>query len=246
MNLYAIGSIDVKRRGDSRTIDGKLTMVGGDLSLGGKKHALERGTIVFDADSPGGAMDLLFARRESNAALRDVSRASAGDSVTIHLEGPLDNRRTTLGGAGSPGTLFDLLSMHNAGRPRYKSEPDLPATNSPQFPQHDNLLLVSYLSVNVPHLLFLDKVSAWADAYDERGTRSYGRIEHYESEGYAADGNLRVRMVGRPRGAGQSAAEMQVDYLFFNTRQTAFGVGASAGSRLGGGPGIVFEWSSED
>jgi hypothetical protein len=30
------------------------------------------------------------------------------------------------------------------------------------------------------------------------------------------------------------------------SRQTAFGIGASAGSRLGGGPGIVLEWSSED
>jgi hypothetical protein len=57
---------------------------------------------------------------------------------------------------------------------------------------------------------------------------------------------MRVRMVGRPRGAGQSAAEVQLDYLFMNSPQTAVGVGVAAGSRLGGGPGIFFEWSSED
>jgi len=36
------------------------------------------------------------------------------------------------------------------------------------------------------------------------------------------------------------------DVLFANTPQTAFGVGVAGGSRGGGGPGIFFEWSSDD
>jgi hypothetical protein len=246
MNLYATGEIKVNKRGDDTAIDGKLKMVGGDLSLGGRKHPLAKGHFFFDKEHPGGEMDLLFARQEHNATLRDISQASGGETVDIHLQGPLGARRTTLGGAGSPGTLFDLLSVHNAGRQRYVSEPDMPASMSAEFPQHDNLLLLSYLAVNVPHLLFLDKVAAWSDAYDGRATNEYGRIQHYQSEGYSEDGDFRVRALGRREGIGRSNAEVQLDYLFSNTPQTAVGVGVSAGNRLGGGPGVFFEWSSKD
>jgi hypothetical protein len=246
MNLYTVGAIHIKRRGNQRSINGKLNMVGGDLSLGGRKHQLVKGHIIFDEECKGGCMDLLFARKEVPVALRSISKASGGDTVNIHLEGPLSARVTTLSGAGSPGTLFDLLSMHNAGRPRYVSQPDLPATAATEFPQHFNLLMLSYFSVNVPHLLFLDRVAAWSDAYDGRATGSYGQIRHYRSEGYYADGKFRVRGEMRPRGAGQSQGEVGFEYLFSNTPQTAIGVGVNVGTRGGGGPGVFFEWSSED
>lgn len=246
MNLYAVGGLKIKRRGKKRTINGKLDMVDGDLSLGGKKHALVKGHFLFNEECSGGCMDLLFARKEHPSALRDVSSASAGDTVNIHLQGPLSARVTTLSGAGSPGTLFDLLSMHNAGRPRYVSQPDLPATAATEYPQHFNLLMLSYFSVNVPHLLFLDRIAAWSDAYDGRGTGSYGQYRHYRAEGYYADDTFRVRGEMRPPGAGQSEAELGFEYLFSNTPQTAVGVGVNVGSRGGGGPGIFLEWSSKD
>jgi hypothetical protein len=246
MDLWPVGEIRVERRGEKRHIDGLLTMQDGWLSLGGRKHPLERGTIRFDDEHPGGVMDLWFARTEHETTLREVSRASAGEDVTIHLEGPLDARRTTLGGAGSPGTLFDLLSVHNAGRTRYHSQPDLPSGAVVEYPQHDNLLLLSYLAVNVPHLLFLDKVSAWSDVYDGRSNQAYGRIEHFEAEGYAADGKVRVRAAQEPPAAGASGAHLDVDWLWVNDAGTAVGIGVSAGDRLGGGPGFFVEWSSED
>lgn len=246
MNLYTVGGLTIKRRGNQRSINGRLDMVGGDLSLGGKEHALVRGHILFDEKCSGGCMDLLFARKEVPAALRDVSKASGGDTVNIRLEGPLSARVTTLSGAGSPGTLFDLLSMHNAGRPRYYSEPDVPATSATQFPQHFNLLMLSYFSVNVPHLLFLDRVAAWSDVYDGRATNAYGENRHYRAEGYYADDKLRVSGTMRPPTAGASEGELGFDYMFSNTPQTAVGVGVTIGTRGGGGPGVFFEWSSKD
>ena len=166
--------------------------------------------------------------------------------MNIHLQGPLSARKTTLSGAGSPGTLFDLLSVHNAGRQRYMSEPDLPASAVTEFPQHFNLLMLSYFSVNVPHLLFFDRIAAWSDIYDGRGTQAYGQIRHYRNEGYYDNDTLRVRGTMRPPVAGQSEAELGFDYMILNTPQTAVGVGVTVGSRAGGGPGVFFEWSSED
>ena len=248
LDVWASGRIEVKRRDDEPgpTIRGALAIVRGNLSLGGRGHDLETGSITFSASHPKGYMDMHFARREPNATLRDISKKSGGDEVKISLVGPIGKHTTTLSGAGSPGTLFDLLSVHNVGRVRYLSAPDMPSSVATEYPQFDNLLLMSYLAVNVPHLLFLDRVSAWADPYDGRGTHAYGDIRNYESEGYSADGNWRLRMTGRPPAAGTSEAEINYDLLLHNSARSAAGVGLGAGSRLGGGPSVFFEWSSDD
>ncbi|MEM6789526.1 MAG: hypothetical protein AAF715_18545 [Myxococcota bacterium] len=246
LQLVTDGEIDIKRRGRGRKITGKLDMHGGSVFLGGRFHKLVNGYIEFDEKNPGGYADLLFARREHNATLRDISKASGGRVVKIHIAGPLSDRKITLNGAGSPGTLYDLLSVHNAGRVRYQTQPDLPASMNAQFPQFNNLLVLSFFAVNLPGALVMDKVNGWADPYDGRGTERYGRVQNYEAEGYARDGSFRVRVVTNPPRAGQSDAEMTFDVLFTNTPQAAFGVGVSGGSRGGGGPGIFFEWSSED
>jgi hypothetical protein len=39
---------------------------------------------------------------------------------------------------------------------------------------------------------------------------------------------------------------VELDYLFENDPRLLFGIGATGGSRGGGGPGIVLEWSSSD
>jgi len=245
LDLIVKGDIDFSRRGESKNLDGELAVVGGSLSLGGKKHELLEGKMVFENDCVA-CVDLLYGRKEANTTLREASRASAGELVTIRMQGPITHRETTLGGTSSPGTLYDLLSAHNAGRPWHKAQPDMPATITVEYPHYENLLLLSYLSVNVPELLFMDKVGAWADAYDGRGTESYGKLRHYESEGYSDDGDFRVRALKKPPQAGSSENELTFEWLFANTPQTAFGVGVSGGDRLGGGPGIFFEWSSED
>ena len=238
------GDLRVEIRPEGRKIRGKLAMTKGELSLGGKMHPLKQGSWVFDDAHPAGEVDLTFERQLPPWALRDVSEASAGTSLRIHMTGPVTDRKTVLSGAGSPGTLFDLLSMHNVGRERFYSEADLPESVAVEFPQHSGLLALSFISVNLPHLLFLDRVAAWADSFD--GPRAYGRLEHYEAERYFADGKGRVRAAKRPAGVGRSEAELEVDYLFMNEPRVLFGVGATGGSRGGGGPSVVLEWSSKD
>jgi hypothetical protein len=238
------GDLRVEIRPDGRKIRGKLSMTKGELSLGGKMHPLKEGSWVFDDAHPSGEVDLTFERQLPPWALRDVSEASAGTALRIHMTGPVSDRKTVLSGAGSPGALFDLLSMHNVGRERFYSEADLPESVAVEFPQHSGLLALSFISVNLPHLLFLDRVAAWADSFD--GPRAYGRLEHYEAERYFADGKGRVRAAKRPAGIGRSEAELEVDYLFMNEPRVLFGVGATGGSRGGGGPSVVLEWSSKD
>jgi hypothetical protein len=237
------GTLDVALRGSERTIRGALTMTAGELSLGGAMHPLTKGSLTFDDQNPKGFLDLSFAKKLAPWQLRGISNASGGDAITIHMSGPLSDRKTVLGGVG-PGALFDLLAMHNEGRERFVSGPDLPEAATVDFPQHGGLLALSFISVNLPHLLFLDRVVGWADPYD--APKAYGRVEHYEAERYFADGDARVKASMRPPGVGRSQAELELDYLFENDPRLLFGVGVSGGSRGGGGPGLVLEWSSSD
>lgn len=218
-------------------------MTRGELSLGGKMHALKEGSLSFDDKHPQGWADLWFEQPLAPWQLRDISEASGKKAISIHMFGPVSDRRTVLSGAGSPGALLDLLSMHNAGRERLLAQPDMADSFSVEFPQTQGLLALSFISVNLPHLLFLDRVAAWSDPYDDG---RYGRIEHFRGERYFADGKGRVVAQKRPAGVARSEADLEVDYLFVNDARTLFGVGAAAGTRGGGGPGVVLEWSSKD
>ncbi len=242
IELHPSGTITLKIRPEGRTIRGKLDMAGGELSLGGKMHPLTRGTLTFDEKRPTGWIDLWFTRELPPWTLRNVSRASGGKDIEIHMFGPLADRRTVLAGAG-PGALFDLLSLHNVGRERFVTDADLPESDTVEFPQHQGLLTLSFLSVNLPHLLFLDRVAAYSDKLD--GPKAYGQLDRYEGDRYFADGHGRIRAARRPPDVGRSEAEVEALYLFENTPQLLFGIGGAAGSRGGGGPGVVLEWSSE-
>ncbi len=158
--------------------------------------------------------------------------------------GPISDRRTVLSGAGSPGGLFDLLAMHNEGRERIHTDPDMPTSSAVEYPQTDGLLVLSFISVNLPHLLFLDRVDAWANPDD--GFDAYGRIEHYEGQRFSSDGRVRILATERPPTVGASEDEVELDYCFTNTDRTLFGVGAVAGSRGGGGGDVFFEWSTKN
>ncbi len=245
MDLQVRGEIDVTIRPGRKTrVEGELRPEGGYLMLGGRNHDFHHGKIVFNEEHPAGYMDFSFAYPVADPSLRDFSLHSQGDTVRIHMEGPVTAYETTLAGVGSPGTLFDLLAIHNTGRARYTSEPDMPATVAVQYPQHWNLLMLGFMRVNLPHLLFLDRIGAWADPYDSRN--AYGRVQHMEGEAYTNDGAARVRAVVRPRQTGRSQAELQYDWLLVHDERKALGVGFRGGSRLGGGPGITLDWSSDD
>lgn len=238
------GSLNIELRGGARKIRGQLVINSGSLALGGTQHPLIGGSLTFDDTNPAGFMDVSFGKKARPSALRDIAVESDGDQVVIHMFGPVSDRRTVLQGAGSPGALYDLLSMHNQGRSRFTTEPDMPMSNTVQYPTHDGLLVLSFISTNLPHLLFLDKVQSWSDPYDGYG--SYGQIDHYEAQRVTSNGKVRVLATRRPEATGQSDHELELDYLFTNNDQTIFGVGAVAGSRGGGGADIFVEWSSKD
>ncbi len=242
--LEPSGSVAVRVRPTEKSVRGVLGVDNGAISIGGVRHPLVHGAITFDDAHPVGNLDFLFARPLRPSALRDISQASGGDAVTVHLFGPPGKQTIVLGGAGSPGALWDALAMHNQGRPRFHTEPDLPASNSAQFPQLDGVLILSFLTVNMPHMIFLDRVAAWADPYDR--ANAYGRLERYEAERAIAGGKGRVAVTGRPLTAGQSRWEAEIDYLFVHGLRTRAGVGLTGGTRGGGGPDVFFEWSSDD
>jgi hypothetical protein len=100
------------------------------------------------------------------------------------------------------------------------------------------------MAVNLPHNLFLSRMNAWSDEYDDRF--AYGKIRHLEAERYSRSGNTRIRATQRPPTMGQSNGELEADYLFLNQPRTKAGVGVVGGTRAGGGPAFFFEWASED
>ncbi len=241
IDLSPRGEISVRIRPSGREIRGQLVMDEGELSVGGRMHALEKGTFTFDESHPTGDMDLWFSKKLGTAPLRDISRASGTESIRIHMSGPPSDRKTVLSGAGA-GSLYDLLAMHNAGHPRFATEPDMPDTGSIEFQSLDSILILSFLAGNLPHLLFLDRAGAWSDPYDD--TRTYGRINHYDAE--KTSGAIRVRGRGRPQTLGASEAEVGVEVLFVDTPSFEAGTGLKGGSRGGGGPELFLQWSSDD
>lgn len=245
IEVYPHGDIHIKLRPNSYAAKGELKMgSGGGLQLGGQLHPLVKGTMTFDEKNPKGYLDIHFERPMRASALRNISEASAGQGVKVHVIGPLTDFKTVLSGAGNPGAMWDVLSMHTVGRERHVIEPDLPGAMVVDFPQQDNLLVLSFLSLNLPHLLFLDRFAIWADPYDD--PRAYGKLTHMEAERYMAGDSVRLRAGARPPSAGQSEAEVEIDYLFVNVPRMLFGVGLTGGTRGGGGPGVVWEWSSKD
>ena len=228
-------------------VEGVLHVVDGNMSLAGRLHQVsktEESRIYFDREHPAGELDLYVRREPNPVVLRDISKVSArGDDVRLHLTGPLSKPISNVTGVGNA-DLWDILPVHNAGRVKYATQPDMPATSTAQIPREYDVVLISYMVANLPHNAFLDRVSAWADPYDDRF--AYGRIQHLEAERYSESGKTRIRAASRPPTMGQSSAELEADYLFLNSPRTKAGMGLTAGSRLGGGPSLFFEWSSED
>ncbi|HEU0035249.1 MAG TPA: translocation/assembly module TamB domain-containing protein [Kofleriaceae bacterium] len=240
-DLMAHGELAVTVRDEGVKTRGALVMERGTLGLFGREHQLVSGQLAFTDEHPHGWLDLTFARKLPNATLRGMSRASAGDSALVIFSGPPTKPKTKLGGA-SNAALAEVMAAHNAGRPVYLSEPDMPASETVQAPRGDQLQMLTFMASNLPHLLFMDRVAAWADPYDS--PESYGRIENLEA--MRVRQRSRVKAVTRPHTPGRSSAELQWDRLLLDTDRTAFGVGVRGGSRGGGGIGLFLEWSSDD
>ena len=246
--LVAQGELEVKLRpGQKPAIRGELAVVDGYMSLGGRNHGMDRrhrSRIFFDAEHPSGELDLWVRRVPHPVVLQDVSLVSSGgDDVRLHLTGPIGKPFSTVTGVGNA-DLWDLLPAHNAGRVKFTSQPDLPASAAVQVPREYDVVLLSYMAANLPHNLFLSRINAWADPDD--GRAAYGRIQHLEADRYSESGKTRIRAAARPPTLGQSNAELEVGHLFVNGAHTKAGAALVAGSRLGGGPALFFEWASDD
>ncbi len=244
LDLWARGEVHVERFGERRVLSGQLVCLDGGLLVGGNEHRLAYGEIrVTDA---GPMLDLHFRREPHPAALRDVAtRPDAKEPNTwvyAHMVGVLGKQKVAFSGAADG--LFEALSIENGGRVRVLARPDLPPGSTTQLPQIPQLRQTAYMSANLPHLAFLDRMNTFADPYASRF--SYGRFQDLEAERYAKDGTRRLRVTARPPTIGQSDAEVEGAVLFINTPRVVSGVGVVGGTRLGGGPAVFWEWSSAD
>ncbi|MCS6898309.1 MAG: hypothetical protein RMJ98_01185 [Myxococcales bacterium] len=241
LDLQLTGVVRVRLLPGERHTEGKLAVIGGSILMGGRPHQVEGGELRFDEENPGGYFDIYFRRSPHPAALRGVA-TEEGEVVRIHLTGPLGKQKPSYEGLGL-GSLFDAIAINNAGRTRYLAHPDMPTSQTAQLPQYAQLRQITYMAVNLPHLLFLDRISVWADPYDDRS--SYGRLVHHQAERY--DVATRLRTATRaPRGVGQSEGEVAYDWLFQNTSRILSGIGMKVGTRGGGGPEVFWEWSSKE
>lgn len=243
VDLFASGTVKVRLDGGERQTSGKLTVSGGSILIGGRIHKVQNGELRFDEEHPGGYLDIIFQRAPVAAALRDIATAE-GEVIRVHLNGELGKQKAQYEGLGI-GSLFDTLALNNAGRTRFLAEPDKAASQTSQLPQFINLRQMTFISVNLPHMLFLDRISVWADPYDSRS--AYGRLFYHRGERYTNGGSTRIRTQTRAPGRiGESQGEAAYDLLFQNTPRTISGIGLKAGTRGGGGPELFWEWSSED
>ncbi|MBX3157023.1 MAG: translocation/assembly module TamB domain-containing protein [Deltaproteobacteria bacterium] len=240
-DLRATGELTVAVRDAGVATRGKLAVGEGSLFLFGREHEFVEGDISFTDEHPQGNMQLRFRRAIPDPVRRDLV-ASASHN-TVSFAGPPTKPKVELGG-GTNAALFEVVSMYNSGHPVQPTGLGLPTSPTVRAPRGDQIQILGFLGGNLPHLLFLDRFTAYADPYQPSGT--YGQIRNVEGEAYSASGRARVRTIVRPPAPGRSNAELQIDRLFLNTDRTAAGVGLRAGDRGGGGLGLFLEWSSED
>ncbi|MBS2011504.1 MAG: hypothetical protein JST00_01220 [Deltaproteobacteria bacterium] len=239
LDLYVQGDVHIERYGERRVLSGTLDAVDGSLLVGGREHRLTRGAVKMTDAGP--FLDLHFRREPHPAALRDIT-TSGETSVHAHMVGVFGKQKISFSGAADG--LFEGLAFENLGRVRVLSTPEAPLTQTPQLPQTPQIRQTAFMSANLPHLAFLDRTSTYADPNPSRF--SYGRFESLEAERYSKDGTRRLRTTVRPRVIGQSDSEVEGSLLFTNTPRVVAGVGVVGGTRVGGGPVLFWEWSSED
>ena len=239
LDVVARGEMTITVRREATIPRGELTLLSGNLNLFAYHHELVRGRILVSEEHPRGWLDLVFERRLPDADLRDLSRPDRGARLT--LTGEPAKPQVAISGAVNS-TLSEVFSMYDSGHAIYAPTAILPASSTVRAPRGDQTNIMAFISLALPHLLFLDRVAAWADASEPRG--AYGRIRNLEADRYTAGERNRVRTVARPTTPGRSTAELQLDHMFLHDDRKALGIGLRAGDRLGGGVGLIFEWSS--
>ncbi len=239
LDVMARGELAVTVRETGVATRGTLTMDRGKLNLFGRDHALVDGSLTFSDEHPHGHLALTFERALPDFAKRELAAGTGNARITF--SGSPAAPKVSLSGAANA-AMMEVMAMYNAGRPLSVARPGLPASSTVEAPRGDQLFVLTFMASNLPQLLFLDRINAWADPY--QGT--YGQITNVEAEKYAADQKSRVRAVVRPTTPGRSTAELQYDRLLIESDRAALGVGVRAGDRLGGGVGLFFEWSSRD
>jgi hypothetical protein len=236
-DVMAHGDVSVAIRDDGVAIRGNVAMDSGTVFLFGRFHELVSGSLAFTDEHPKGWFHVVAERKLPPEVVRDSTRTSERLTLTGSPAAPA----IALDGAAGA-TIPEVLSTYNAGHPIYVTGPDLPASSTVEMPRGDQMLILGFVSLALPHLLFLDSIEAWADPSEPRG--AYGRIRDLEADRYFDHRSKRVRAVGRPTQPGRSTAELQLDQLWLNDDHACFGAGLRAGDRLGGGLGLFFEWSS--
>lgn len=239
LDIMVTGDLDVAVRRDKTVPAGVVTLRSGWINLFAHQHPLVRGTITLSEAHPRGWLALEFENRLPDPTARDLAHPERGVHLTLTGD-PAVPRLAVSGGANA--ALPDVLTMYNAGHPLHTASPGLPASSTARVPRGDQANVLAFVSLALPHLLFLDRVAAWSDATEPRG--AYGRIRNLEADRYTQHERNRVRAVGRPTAPGRSTAEVQLDHLLLHDDRKALGVGVRAGDRLGGGVGLIFEWSS--
>ncbi len=239
LEITARGDLAITVRDGVVQTRGDLTLPSGTITLFGHSHDLVDGHIRFTAEHPHGDVALTFTRHLPDWSNRDLSRPERG--VQLRLTG--DPTKPTIAISGvSNAKLPEVFAMNFAGRPQFVAAPGLPASATVEVPRGDQLNILAYLSLVIPHFLFLNHVSAWSDASEPRG--AYGRVRNVQAERYVHGERTRIRAVARPTQPGRSTAELQWDHLWLHDDHAAVGGGVRAGDRAGGGVGVFFEWSS--
>lgn len=245
VNLAMQGDVQVQIREGAVWTHGSLQFPSGEAGLLGHTWKLYHGALTLDGPVSSLKVALDFQRLPTDPMRRDVSMGSTGgERGTFGLHVDLDHGLVlALGGTNGP-YLGDGLAEANAGRARTYTVTGLPASSTLQFPHDDEAgLVLSYVSGNLPHLLFLDRSNAWADADDLEG--GYGKIVHFRAQKLTSSRARRWRVVGRPHRAGRSTAELFHDWLFTRSHRSVAGFGLSAGTAASLGAELFWEWSSD-
>ena len=221
LDVVARGEVTVTVRPEATIPRGEVTLESGDLNLFASHHDLVRGRILVSEEHPRGWLDLVFERRLPDADLRDLSPSQHVARLT--LTGEPAKPRVAISGAVNA-TLPEVFNMYDAGHSIFTPSPGLPATSTVRAPRGDQTNIMAFISLALPHLLFLDRVAAWADASEPRG--AYGRIRNLEADRYTAGDRNRVRAVARPTTPGRSTAELQLDHMFIHDDRKALEGGA--------------------
>ncbi|MBT8494134.1 MAG: translocation/assembly module TamB domain-containing protein, partial [Deltaproteobacteria bacterium] len=240
LDVYAKGRVEVSIRPEGQTTTGKLIMTKGTMDVFGAVHKLSRGSFEISPDHPKGHLDLEFRRQLPPAIARTLSKEAVKAGLILRVQGSPDAPALSFDGAAD--SLLDFMAMHNAGRGTAQTGLGVAASQSVQAPRGDQPMVLTFIGSNLPHLLFLDRFTAWSST----GGSEYGRVRNFEGESYSKNQRRRVRVISRERQIGRSEAEVQVDRLLINGDRAAVGVGVRAGSRIGGGVGVFVEWSSDD